>query len=125
MSILLIILIILSSLFVYYMLVLLIDINILSTLTDEYLVNLNNIPRQIFDYSIEDFNILINKLNSLRNLYEDRLEVFNNLENLNKNYIKIIENNNETIIHLRAEIDRLKSEIANTNGLFYNLNNGK
>lgn len=97
------------------------DKNSLNSFDDEYLSNLRFVPEQIFDYSVGDYNDLIIQLEELKKRYDMLDREYKQLIDERNIYLILIEDQNDHIMNLRNEIDRLKEQIANnTNYLFIN-----
>ncbi|AAG02786.1 hypothetical protein AMV080 [Betaentomopoxvirus amoorei] len=96
--------------------------NSLNNFDDEYLANLRFVPEQIFDFNIGDYNALIEQLEELRLRYNMLNDEYNNLVNERNIYLQLIQDQDEHIMNLRAQIDRLKTQIANNTNYLFNIN---
>ncbi|CCU56301.1 unknown similar to AMEV080 [Mythimna separata entomopoxvirus 'L'] len=93
--------------------------NTLNAFDDEYLSNLRFIPEQIFDYNVGNYNDLLQQLEELRIRYQTLNNTYNQLISERDVYLTLIEDQNDNIMNLRNEINRLKTEIGNNaNNLF-------
>ncbi|CCU55705.1 unknown similar to AMEV080 [Choristoneura rosaceana entomopoxvirus 'L'] len=98
------------------------SIDSLNNFDDEYLANIRFVPEQIFDYSIGDYNDLIQQLEELRIRHDMLYNEYNDLKNERNIYLNLIEDQNDHIMNLRNHIDTLKAEIANNTNNLSNIN---